>query len=220
MDVKKMDADEGFPERNLFREEPEDWLRTPDHDPMRTFEWDSEDSERVSEPERNAARISEQNAARISEQNAARISEQNAARITERDGDPGKDPERDSKPERNAARITERDEDPDKASEQVSGPERNAARISEVVGDPGRDPAAEGNPGAAQDPEGELSVEEAFAELDRLVRRMESEGISLEESFACYEKGIRLVRYCNDRIDRVEKKVQLLRGEGMADGVL
>ena len=66
----------------------------------------------------------------------------------------------------------------------------------------------------AEHPERELSVEEAFEELERLVRQMETDGITLEESLACYEKGIRLVRYCNDRIDRVEKKVRMLRGEG------
>ena len=60
----------------------------------------------------------------------------------------------------------------------------------------------------------ELTVEEAFAELERLISTMETEGITLEESFACYERGIRLVRYCNERIDRVEKKVRILRGEG------
>lgn len=64
--------------------------------------------------------------------------------------------------------------------------------------------------------EQELTVEEAFAQLEQLIGRMEEEGISLEDSFACYEKGIRLIRYCNDRIDRVEKKVQMLRGEGEA----
>lgn len=64
--------------------------------------------------------------------------------------------------------------------------------------------------------EQELSVEEAFGQLEQLIARMEEEGISLEESFSCYEKGIRLIRYCNSRIDRVEKKVQMLRGEGQA----
>ena len=64
----------------------------------------------------------------------------------------------------------------------------------------------------------ELSVEQAFAQLELLIKRMETDGISLEESFACYEKGIRLVRYCNDRIDRVEKKVRILRGEGGISG--
>ena len=61
-------------------------------------------------------------------------------------------------------------------------------------------------------------MEEAFAQLELLIKRMETDGISLEESFACYEKGIRLVRYCNDRIDRVEKKVRILRGEGGISG--
>ena len=63
---------------------------------------------------------------------------------------------------------------------------------------------------------GELSVEEAFAALEQIVQKMEEDGISLEDSFSCYETGIRLVRYCSERIDRVEKKVQMLRGEGEA----
>ena len=69
---------------------------------------------------------------------------------------------------------------------------------------------------SAQTKAPELSVEEAFSQLEELIRQMEEDGISLEDSFACYEKGIRLIRYCNERIDRVEKKVQMLRGEGEA----
>ena len=68
------------------------------------------------------------------------------------------------------------------------------------------------------DPDPDLTVEQAFAELERLVKRMETDGISLEESFACYEKGIRLVRFCNGKIDGVEKKVRILRGEGGLSG--
>ena len=85
-------------------------------------------------------------------------------------------------------------------------------------------PAAEGP--AAPDPvltdlltraeNGELSVEEAFAALEQIVQRMEEESISLEDSFNFYETGIRLVRYCSGRIDRVEKQVRMLRGEGEA----
>ena len=63
---------------------------------------------------------------------------------------------------------------------------------------------------------GELSVEEAFAALEQIVQRMEEESISLEDSFNFYETGIRLVRYCSGRIDRVEKQVRMLRGEGEA----
>ena len=70
-------------------------------------------------------------------------------------------------------------------------------------------PDSDGTAGQA-----DLTVEEAFEELERLIRRMEADDISLEESFACYEKGIRLVRFCHEKIDFVEKKVQVLRGEG------
>lgn len=75
------------------------------------------------------------------------------------------------------------------------------------------EPGAQEMSGEAEE---DLPVEEAFARLEQLIRRMESEDISLEDSFACYEQGIRLVRYCNERIDQVEKKVQILRGEGFS----
>ena len=59
-----------------------------------------------------------------------------------------------------------------------------------------------------------LSVEEGFEMLREILGRMDSEDISLEESFACYEKGVRLVRHISSSIDRVEKKVLELRGNG------
>lgn len=87
-------------------------------------------------------------------------------------------------------------------------------------GDRAADPREAGGPESIDfaEPDPDLTVEQAFAELERLVKRMETDGISLEESFACYEKGIRLVRFCNEKIDGVEKKVRILRGEGGLSG--
>lgn len=65
-------------------------------------------------------------------------------------------------------------------------------------------------------PEG-LSVEDAFAQLQQILDRMDAEGVSLEESFRCYERGMKLIRYCNDTIDRVEKKVRVLSTDLSAD---
>lgn len=62
-----------------------------------------------------------------------------------------------------------------------------------------------------------LSVEDAFAQLQEILDRMDAEGVSLEESFRCYERGMKLIRYCNDTIDRVEKKVRVLSAEGGSD---
>ncbi len=60
----------------------------------------------------------------------------------------------------------------------------------------------------------ELTLEESFGELDRIVSLLEGTDISLEESFKLYEEGMKLVKSCNDKIDKVEKKVQVLSDEG------
>ena len=60
-------------------------------------------------------------------------------------------------------------------------------------------------------------IEEAFAMLDRILARMDEEGVTLEESFKCYEQGMKLIKYCSETIDTVEKKVQVLSAEGETD---
>lgn len=62
-----------------------------------------------------------------------------------------------------------------------------------------------------------LSLEEAFARLDGLLERMSDKDVSLEASFQAYEKGTRLLKYCNDCLDRVEKQMMKLNEEGGLD---
>ena len=50
--------------------------------------------------------------------------------------------------------------------------------------------------------------------LREILAGLEKEDLSLEESFAGYEEGVRLVRYCSSRIDDVEKKVQKMNEDG------
>lgn len=59
-----------------------------------------------------------------------------------------------------------------------------------------------------------LSLEEAFAEIDQLIEQLEQPDNTLEASFQAFEKGMELVRYCNDSIDRIEKKVLVLGQNG------
>ena len=65
--------------------------------------------------------------------------------------------------------------------------------------------------------EQELTIEETFERLQALLARMEEEDVSLEESFDCYEQGMKLIKYCNETIDTVEKKVQILSAGGETD---
>ena len=62
--------------------------------------------------------------------------------------------------------------------------------------------------------ENELSLEKAFDEIDALVAQLEQPDNTLEASFKAFEKGMQLVKYCNDCIDRVEKKVLVLSQDG------
>lgn len=58
------------------------------------------------------------------------------------------------------------------------------------------------------------TLEELFRELDEMMRQMEEPGLSLEQSFSLYHRGIELLKSCNDKIDTVEKKIQILEENG------
>ena len=62
---------------------------------------------------------------------------------------------------------------------------------------------------AKKDPQ-ELKFEEVIADLKQVVEQLESGDLSLEDSLAAFEKGVGLVRYCNQKLSEVEKKVELL----------
>jgi len=58
-----------------------------------------------------------------------------------------------------------------------------------------------------------LSYEEAFAELESIVAGLESEGRTLEEGLAQFERGQALARRCAALLDQAELKIQQLSGE-------
>ncbi len=59
-----------------------------------------------------------------------------------------------------------------------------------------------------------MSIETAFSEIDKKIKELEKDDISLEDSFKYYKEGMELLKYCNDAIDKVEKKVQKIAGDG------
>ena len=61
------------------------------------------------------------------------------------------------------------------------------------------------------------SVEEGFKLLEETVNRLSDDDISLEESFMEFEKGMKILKQVNEKIDRVEKKVKVLTGESEDD---
>jgi exodeoxyribonuclease VII small subunit len=57
------------------------------------------------------------------------------------------------------------------------------------------------------------SFEEAMAELEQLVARMEAGELPLEASVAAYKRGSELVKYCSAQLDKVDSQVKVLEGE-------
>ena len=60
----------------------------------------------------------------------------------------------------------------------------------------------------------EQSLEEIFSDLEQTIKKMEEGEISLEESFQLYHQGMDMLKACNSKIDKVEKKKLLLDEEG------
>ena len=58
------------------------------------------------------------------------------------------------------------------------------------------------------------SIEENFTKLEAIIQRLENGEISLEEAFAGYSEGMKLLKDFNDQIDRVEKQVLKLTEDG------
>ena len=56
----------------------------------------------------------------------------------------------------------------------------------------------------------ELSFEEAQAELERIVERLEQGHASLDEAVALWERGEELYAYCRSKLDGAQGKVEEL----------
>lgn len=62
------------------------------------------------------------------------------------------------------------------------------------------------NAGAGND----LSFEAALAQLEEIVRSLEGGTMGLDEMVGAFEKGQGLIRFCNGKLDEVEKRIELL----------
>ncbi|MBR5060102.1 MAG: exodeoxyribonuclease VII small subunit [Clostridia bacterium] len=56
------------------------------------------------------------------------------------------------------------------------------------------------------------TYEEAFAELEDLVAKMESSNLTLDESIKAYERGSALIRFCENELSRYDEVIKKLQG--------
>ncbi|MBR5127916.1 MAG: exodeoxyribonuclease VII small subunit [Roseburia sp.] len=58
------------------------------------------------------------------------------------------------------------------------------------------------------------SLEEKLSQIEAIIRKMEEPEVSLEETFQLYQAGIEQLKNCNQMLDTVEKKMQILNLNG------
>lgn len=58
--------------------------------------------------------------------------------------------------------------------------------------------------------ENKLSINETFDKLDAILKDMENPEMSLEDSFEKYNEGLKLIRQCNDSIEKIEQQLTIL----------
>jgi exodeoxyribonuclease VII small subunit len=63
------------------------------------------------------------------------------------------------------------------------------------------------------DRKGKKTFENALSQLESIVSQLEDGDLPLEESLKLFEEGIKLSRFCNQKLNEAQKKVEvLLRG--------
>jgi exodeoxyribonuclease VII small subunit len=62
--------------------------------------------------------------------------------------------------------------------------------------------------------EKKLSFEDALKKLEGIVRQLEDGSDSLEKSLQLFEEGVKLTRFCNEKLDEAEKKLEVLVKKG------
>jgi exodeoxyribonuclease VII small subunit len=62
-------------------------------------------------------------------------------------------------------------------------------------------------------PAAELTFEQALQELEKIVARMETGELSLEQALATHKRGLELARFCQQRLEAAREQVKVLEGE-------
>jgi exodeoxyribonuclease VII small subunit len=65
----------------------------------------------------------------------------------------------------------------------------------------------------------EMTFEEALADLEQVVRQLESGNVPLEQSIAFYERGALLKKHCESKLDAAQARIeQITLSEGAPAG--
>lgn len=59
------------------------------------------------------------------------------------------------------------------------------------------------------------TFEKAIAELEEIVKKLEGGKATLDETLELFEKGMELGKFCSEKLDNIERKIEILvKGQG------
>ncbi|MBB6454219.1 exodeoxyribonuclease VII small subunit [Salirhabdus euzebyi] len=64
-----------------------------------------------------------------------------------------------------------------------------------------------------EDQNKEVSFEEAIMKLEAIVEKLEEGDVPLEKAIDYYQEGMKLSKFCNDKLTKVEKQMEQILNE-------
>lgn len=65
--------------------------------------------------------------------------------------------------------------------------------------------------------EQEPTFEQAVKRLEEIVEKLEEGRVPLDESLQLFEEGVKLSRFCNNKLEEIERKIEILTKNGKGD---
>jgi exodeoxyribonuclease VII small subunit len=59
--------------------------------------------------------------------------------------------------------------------------------------------------------------EKSFQQLEKIVQRLEGEELPLDEALRLFEEGIGLSRFCHQKLEEVEKKIEVILADAKGE---
>jgi exodeoxyribonuclease VII small subunit len=59
-----------------------------------------------------------------------------------------------------------------------------------------------------------MDFEKALKELEEIAVQLEEGDLSLDDSISSFEKGMRLAKFCREKLDEAERKIEILQKGG------
>jgi exodeoxyribonuclease VII small subunit len=69
---------------------------------------------------------------------------------------------------------------------------------------------------SSQEPQSDLSFEEALGKLEAIVQKLEASSLPLEESVAQFEQGLKLSKHCSKVLEEAELRVKNVQEKEMS----